>query len=381
MKKFGKKVTYFLVQGLSVCFGLFLGGMVLDFLYRYYPADVSLGRQYLMSLLLITMVLIATFLNILIHEAGHLVCGLCSGYHFVSFRAGNWMLVRRDGKLHWCRYSYPGTGGQCAMGPPEPVDGKIPVMLFNFGGCIANLLGCVLYLLLCAAFGGYPHVSFFFRIAAAEALYAALTNGIPVQSPSITNDGYNALALGTEPEANRAFREQMRYAELLTEGYRLGQMPEEWFTVPSDEQMQQRSKTFYGLAACARMMDRQEYAEADALMAHLTAIDSALAEMQKGLLDLERLYIEVLGENRPQQRADLVTKRTTRVRKVFARSLSVQRFEYAWALLVQRDGKKAAAALKRFEKLARRYPYPGDLASEREQLQRVRQQAAELAVC
>ena len=43
--------------------------------------------------------IVAYFANIIVHEGGHLVCGLLSGYGFSSFRIGSLMLVKIDGKL------------------------------------------------------------------------------------------------------------------------------------------------------------------------------------------------------------------------------------------------------------------------------------------
>ena len=45
---------------------------------------------------------------------------------------------------------------------------------------------------------------------------------------------------------------------------------------------------------------------------------------------------------------------------------SVIRTEYAYALLVEKDEKKAEDWLKLFEKVAKTYPYPRDIEGERE---------------
>ena len=66
----------------------------------------------------------------------------------------------------------------------------------------------------------------------------ALMNGIPVRLGLIDNDGYNALSLHNNPEAIRAFWLQMKINEQITKGVRLKDMPADWFTVPSDEAMQ-----------------------------------------------------------------------------------------------------------------------------------------------
>ena len=84
--------------------------------------------------------LLSYFLQIVVHEAGHLVFGRLTGYQYSSFRIGSFMWVKLDGKIRLKRYSMSGTGGQCLMAPPEMVDGKIPYVLYNFGGAIANIV-------------------------------------------------------------------------------------------------------------------------------------------------------------------------------------------------------------------------------------------------
>ena len=53
--------------------------------------------------LLLVGVYLATFLQILFHEGGHLVFGLLSGYRFSSFRIGSLMWIEQDGKMKFRR--------------------------------------------------------------------------------------------------------------------------------------------------------------------------------------------------------------------------------------------------------------------------------------
>ena len=61
---------------------------------------------------------LAMFLHSVVHETGHLVFGLLTGYKFVSFRIGSIMLIKESGKLRLKLYNIVGTGGQCLMMPP-----------------------------------------------------------------------------------------------------------------------------------------------------------------------------------------------------------------------------------------------------------------------
>ena len=95
------------------------------------------------SLLAILILLFSIFLQVLLHEGGHLVCGLATGYRFVSFRIFNLTFIRKDGKLCIKRFSLAGTGGQCLLTPPERPLEDIPTTLYNLGGVLANLLTAI----------------------------------------------------------------------------------------------------------------------------------------------------------------------------------------------------------------------------------------------
>lgn len=99
-------------------------GAVGGFMAAYYVGkamslEKELGRNiFLLGLLLLGMYL-AFFLQIIVHEAGHLAFGLLSGYAFSSFRIMDFMWIKEDGKLRLKKFSLAGTGGQCLMEPPE----------------------------------------------------------------------------------------------------------------------------------------------------------------------------------------------------------------------------------------------------------------------
>lgn len=59
------------------------------------------------------LIMVVGFLvHIIIHEAGHLIFGLMTGYSFVSFRIGSHTIVNVDNKLKYKRFNIPGTAGQ-----------------------------------------------------------------------------------------------------------------------------------------------------------------------------------------------------------------------------------------------------------------------------
>ena len=98
--------------------------------------DVEGGTLALSILYSFLSLFIAFFLNIFLHEAGHLVFGLLTGYRFVSFRVFN-VTFSKDKHEQWTRrkFSIPGTAGQCLMAPPTDMPaGRVPYFWYNAGG-------------------------------------------------------------------------------------------------------------------------------------------------------------------------------------------------------------------------------------------------------
>ena len=96
----------------------------------------ALGLPGLLVLLLL--LVLAYVLQVVVHEGGHLVCGLLTGYRALSFRIGRVLLVKLDGRWRLRAYHIPGTGGQCLMAPPAQENP--PYRLYHLGGGLANLL-------------------------------------------------------------------------------------------------------------------------------------------------------------------------------------------------------------------------------------------------
>ena len=99
-------------------------------------------------LLLITGV-IAFILHVIIHEAGHLVFGLLSGYKFISFRVFDFKIIKDENRKFKIRYErLAGTGGQCLMRAPEYIEGKFKYKLYLLGGVTFNLVFSIVFWLI-----------------------------------------------------------------------------------------------------------------------------------------------------------------------------------------------------------------------------------------
>lgn len=112
----------------------------------YKPYVINIGLTILFEILFI---LLSFIISTIIHELGHMVFGLISGYHLVSFRILNLALVN-DGKrlkFMWMNFN-PLAIGQCMMAPPKYNKDKTKFYLYNFGGLIFTYSLIILSLLL-----------------------------------------------------------------------------------------------------------------------------------------------------------------------------------------------------------------------------------------
>ena len=351
---------------------MFAGGICGAFMASYaknWKASDSSGissEGILVLGLLILSLYVVLYVHLIVHEGGHLIAGLLSGYTFSSFRIGSIILVKKEGKLCVKKHSIAGTGGQCLMSPPDMVDGKIPYVLYNLGGCIANLIVTVICFGLYIVYKDVPIVSVILLEFIVFGLALALTNGIPFQAVMVNNDGYNAISLGKNTEAIRSFWIQMKANEQIGKGVRLRDMPSEWFIMPKEENLKNSMAAVLWVFACNRLIDEHKFEEAKTLMTKLLQMETAIVPIHENLLVCDCIYCELIGENDRNKIEKLYTKDLQKFLKSMKNFPSVIRTQYVNALLYEKDLEKVQKMRQKFEKIAKTYPYASDIESERE---------------
>ena len=315
---------------------------------------------------IIAMVYAAFIFHIIIHESGHLVFGLLSGYRFSSFRIFSFMWVKEGERVKFKRHSIAGTGGQCLMSPPDIQNGEMPVVWYNLGGSLMNIIFSTIFLVCFFLFNSVSVLSGILLLLSLLGYSLAILNGVPMRMGALDNDGYNAISLTKDAEAREAFWMQMKVVEETTKGVRLKDMPSEWFTVPTDEAMKNSMVAARGVFACNRLMDEERFAEADELMAHMLEIESGMVGLHRNILICDRIYVELIHQNRREVVEEKLTKNLQSFMKTMKDTLSILRTQYAIALLYDGDQSKAETIKAQFEKRAKTYPYPHEIDSERD---------------
>ena len=359
MKKLLKSLGFLVVIILTAAVGL-MGGIYIS------TTLLSGERDLFVTLFEIIGILIAFYWAIISHEAGHLIFGLLSGYGFSSFRIGNCMWIKQDGKIHLRRLSIAGTGGQCLMTPPEVSEGKAPVILYNLGGVIVNLVFGVLFALpYFLADANSPWENLLLYCAAAS-LFVGLTNGIPLKIGGIANDGMNAIHLSKDPVAAEAFLNQLRMNAAQARGLRLSEMPDEWFTLPTGADMQNVHCASIAVFSAGRTLDKLDLVNAEIEAKELLDSDYNIIDLHKNLIKCDLVFTRLLNYGSTAEISSILTMEQLKFMQSMKTFPSVIRTEYTIALIRDKDENKALKIKNDFEKIAKKYPYPSDIAADRE---------------
>ena len=239
--------------------------------------------------------IITAILQFALHEVGHLLFGLASGYKFSSIRLYKYAIVKDDSGFHVKKFNIQGTGGQCIMTLPEDTDpSRVPFFWYNAGGVIVNvvLVAISIVVLSCCDLGMVAE-SFFIMLAFTGA-FIALTNGVPLSFNGLCNDGRNILLLMRNKRSRRFFLRMMQTASELSRGKRLKDMPREWFEdIPVDS-----PKDYFLLANrinyAALLEDSGRFDEARRVYEEISSFGKDLPGMIKLEIGADHILMELL---------------------------------------------------------------------------------------
>lgn len=310
---------------------------------------------------------VAWFIQIVIHEGGHLVFGLMSGYEFLSFRVGSLMVVKKDGKMSWKRYSIQGTGGQCVMRPPvREKDGTFPYMLYNMGGAILNFATAAMS----GAIGAMAHGSMggeFCLIFAGAGILMGIINGVPMRL-SINNDGMNAKMMKKDSMAREAFYVQLDLNAKCSDGVRLKDMGEEFYSLPKDADLSELLVGYQKLLAYDYYAECYDFNKANACIEELEAVKDKMADYLKNAVGVERLFLLILADAPKELIAFYYESLKDSAFKA-KHDLAAKRVLFAYELLVNKNEDAAERVKKDFDKLVLKFPVEGEAMLHQDLLQ------------
>lgn len=365
----------------SLCIMLFMamcggiGGYTMAELQDYYfpNKEIGVGEFLYIIAAILVMVALIWLLHTYLHEIGHLLAGLLSGYRFQSIRFGSFMFIKTESGIKLRRLTIAGTGGQCLMFPPDEKGDDYPTFFYNMGGCFANLLIAFLSIMGYAFGAKNKLLDMVLLFSFLTGVGMALVNGIPMSS--LSNDGYNVGILRKDAKARGAFKKQLNINNLLAQGASVKEMPESWFAW--DEKIPENNLT--ASAAVMRfgyLMECQRFEEAQKVGTFLLENAVSLASVHESLIKAELLFCDMMAGVAPEKITECYEKEKKRF-DTLKQMVFMQRILYAYYILVVKDAKKAEESLTLFEKLAKKYPYPAEIEVERELIALVKEKEAE----
>lgn len=315
---------------------------------------------------LMLLFLLSMYLQMIVHELGHLIGGLLSGYKFSSFRVGSAMIIKDQGKLAFRRLKLAGTGGQCLMKVPDmDENGNYPFALYNLGGSIINALTGVICIGVYLATEPGPLLGSFLAIFGILGILYAIVNGVPLENGLVANDGYNTKMLKENDKARRAFWIQIKVNEMISDGYTLPEMPEEWFEMPSEEDMQNPMIASLAVFRCNRLLNEMRVNQAYKEMNEILSKENGVLGIYRNLLKVDCIYCEIVTQGRAYVLDEYLDTELKKFVNSMRRFPSVIRMAYTHTILMEENEEKAKVIRDRFEEICMNYPQQSELRVER----------------
>jgi len=204
---------------------------------------------------------VSLILGIIIHEFGHLVFGLTSGYRFSSFRVGPFVWFREDSKI---RFSFSKSifAGQCLMAPVHDFR-TFKYVIYNLGGVILNLVLTAAFFVLFLLAPDNPGLSAWegaFLVSAILNLLLALQNLIPIRP--LTNDGANVVEAMKSIDATRGLFMMFHVNNMMMQGVRYRDMDEKLFEVNKNPDHSNYLVAYMFILKAARLDDQGQHDKA-----------------------------------------------------------------------------------------------------------------------
>jgi hypothetical protein len=364
------KQVMFVIIFLLVCgiIGYFIGFLSGSYFKDFMDAHIKSDSGFIELVKIYVLVLIfflGYILHMFIHEAGHLVFGLMTGYSFVSFRVGSHTLIKEDNRLKYKKFNIPGTGGQCLMMPPALKNGRFPFVIYNLGGGLMNLIVSILGILIVLF---VPNVVFplnaILVLGGLGGMFAAITNLIPLKIGGIANDGYNILSMIRDEGARKGLYLQLWVNGLLSKGKRIKDIPLEMFKLKEDSDLCNPLISSIKLMEYSWYLDNMNFEKAkQSIDAFVPYLDKIIG-VYKNEINCERIFLELVENCDKSFIDDLYDKNLKRYIKAAKYMISKKRLLMAYEAFYNKDKEKALKRYEEAKKLAEKYPIKGDADTE-----------------
>lgn len=370
MKKLKNSKVFKSILFIVVCLiiGIFIGFISSKYSSKYMDSNIvgdnffgKLTRMYGMLVLFLAGFLV----HIIIHEAGHLIFGLMTGYSYVSFRIGSYTLVKQDKKLKIKRFNIPGTAGQCLMMPPELIDGKFPFVIYNLGGAIMNLIISIATITIAVFVKDLPfYLNAFLILSGVAGILLGLTNAIPLKIGGISNDGDNVLSMYRDEDARFGFHLQLKVNGLQSQGARLKDMPLDYFKLEDGANLSNPLNTSTVLMQYYWYLDNMDLEMARKSIGTFIPYLETMIPLYKFEINCERIFLELIGDCDKNIIDKLYDKTLRKYMKAAKYMIGKKRVSMTYEAFYNKDSNLALSQYEDIKKLASKYAIKGEADME-----------------
>lgn len=351
MRRKLETIFSFLILVILMFFVGFTSGKITSYFAGLTEVDSKLIRMLISFFIPFIFLLFVVIVHIFIHELGHMIFGLISGYKLLYFRIGSYCIVNTEEGTKFRRLKIPGTSGQCIMVPPAKVDGKYPFTLYNLGGGIANIILVLVSFIAMKFFDKTGLAYSIMQYSIYIGIYLAILNLIPLKS--ISNDGANLLAMKRNKLNRDAFYTILNNEVELVNGRR-----------PRIIKLERNSENLQQVLTQGLMIDEMED--------HMNQ-DNFLEAMELGQLLLKQKNLNIIYRNSiltnlesiyilfgdEDSLENLEKDKNYKKHKRYSYIPSLDRTKYLESILIKKQS--GSEFLDRFNSLKNNYIYPASI--------------------
>ena len=313
--------------------------------------------------------LLIILISIAVHEAGHLVFGLKTGYRFISFSLLSFTWIKQKDNVVFARNKNSLVLGQCLMVPPEKEE-DFRFKLYNYGGGLANFFLALITvpLLIFTIEGAVTLWVLLFTNFWINTLMG-LMNLIPFRK-NVPNDGANRREAGKSADAAHGLFVMLTLAKHFADGKVLSDFEEDFFTV-SPEADKNNYFVAYLIAAKAEwLFDIKQYEEGLALLNSLEENIQSLPNYYQQSIYADFLYYySAIAPNKKKKKNYYTNPKLQKLLKI--EDVAFLMIRAAYMIYIEEDfveGKKLLAKIKKNLPL---YPYKGVAKEKEKELNRL----------
>ena len=320
------------------------------------------------------------YLHIILHESGHLLAGLLTGYRFVSFRIGSFVWIKNQtGKIELRRMKLQGTGGQCLMCPPNVRTEECPYKLYHLAGGLANVVLGLIGLILAWLLPKNVVTFILFEEFGVLGIALGLSNLIPNKASGMQNDGYNLLDLSNNLFARKCMNLVLSMNALLTVADSYKELPEKMVSELKSIDFKKADLSNSSIANAFNFQIGLLFAEGNYEKAY--ELYKYMAEYH-GILSVfanearcECLFLEILDGTDGKTIEKNFDKNLQRYVKMTAIYPSRQRLLYAYYKLHKRDETKAEECYQKLQKTVDTFVIKAEAKDELELAKKIKRMA------